>query len=225
MPPHVSVPAGLCGRLLSVMLKPEHVIEAALLASRTPLEPRTLRRLFNDELSAKTVKMHLESLSRFWRERGLVLEELPGGAWRFRTSETLAPYLARLSPEKPPRYSRAALETLAVIAYRQPVTRGDIEAIRGVAVNPAIIRQFEERGWIETVGYRETPGRPALLGTTKAFLTDHGLKRLEDLPSIETTAEAAFPLGLENPAQTAPVGELQSQEELHFEKDNEDGRS
>ena len=105
------------------------------------------------------------------------------------------------------------------------MTRGDIEAIRGVAVNPAIIRQLEERGWIETVGYRETPGRPALLATTKTFLTDHGLKCLADLPSIETSTEAEFPLGLENPAQTAPVGELQTQEELHFEKDTEDGRS
>lgn len=207
------------------MLKPEHVIEAALLASRTPLEPRTLRKLFDDALSAKTIKQHLEALRAEWLERGLVLEELPGGAWRFRTAEALGSYLARLAVDKPQRFSRAALETLAVIAYRQPVTRGDIEAIRGVAVNPAIIRQLEERGWIETVGYRETPGRPALLATTKTFLTDHGLKCLADLPSIETSTEAEFPLGLENPAQTAPVGELQTQEELHFEKDTEDGRS
>ena len=207
------------------MLNPQHVIEAALLASRIPLEPRALRKLFDDAISAKAVKEHLRALRDFWAERGLVLEELPGGAWRFRTSEALAPYLSKLAPEKPARFSRAALETLAVIAYRQPVTRGDIEAIRGVAVNPAIIRQLEERGWIETVGYRETPGRPALLGTTKAFLTDHGLERLEDLPSIESTTEAEFPLGLENPAQSAPQGEVQTQEELHFENEHKDGRS
>ena len=176
------------------MLKPEHVIEAALLASRTPLEPRTLRKLFDDALSAKTIKQHLEALRAEWLERGLVLEELPGGAWRFRTAEALGPYLARLAVDKPQRFSRAALETLAVIAYRQPVTRGDIEAIRGVAVNPAIIRQLEERGWIETVGWRETPGRPALLGTTRQFLEDFGLKSLEDLPVPESAENAPFDL-------------------------------
>lgn len=165
-------------------LPPEIVIETALLTAQKPLTIRELRLLFDDQLSAKTVREHLQSLQQFWTDRGLELVELSQG-WRFQTRLELTRELSRLETEKVARYSRAALEILAIIAYRQPVTRGDIEEIRGVAVTSQVLRQFEERGWIETVGYRETPGRPALLGTTRQFLNDLGLKNLTDLPGLD----------------------------------------
>ena len=165
-------------------LPPEIVIETALLTAQKPLTIRELRLLFDDHLSAKTVREHLQSLQQFWADRGLELVELSQG-WRFQTRLELTRELSRLETEKIARYSRAALEVLAIIAYRQPVTRGDIEEIRGVAVTSQVLRQFEERGWIETVGYRETPGRPALLGTTRQFLNDLGLKNLTDLPGLD----------------------------------------
>mgnify|MGYP001703908333 CR=1 FL=1 len=165
-------------------LPPEIVIETALLTAQKPLTIRELRLLFDDQLSAKTVREHLQSLQQFWADRGLELVELSQG-WRFQTRLELTRELSRLETEKVARYSRAALEVLAIIAYRQPVTRGDIEEIRGVAVTSQVLRQFEERGWIETVGYRETPGRPALLGTTRQFLNDLGLKNLTDLPGLD----------------------------------------
>lgn len=201
-------------------LEPELLIEAALLASRKPIAVRDLRRLFDDELSAKTVRGILAALAKRWESRGLRLIEMPDGAWRFRTAEEVEPRLLKLRGERAQRYSRAAMETLAVIAYRQPVTRGDIEALRGVSVNPAIIRAFEERGWIETVGYRESPGRPALLGTTKTFLADLGLRSLDELPQVGEADEAAFALGIDNPAAAAAEGALQTQEELHFEDED-----
>lgn len=165
-------------------LPPEIVIETALLTAQKPLTIRELRLLFDDQLSAKTVREHLQSLQQFWADRGLELVELSQG-WRFQTRPELTRELSRLETEKVARYSRAAMEVLAIIAYRQPVTRGDIEEIRGVAVTSQVLRQFEERGWIETVGYRETPGRPALLGTTRQFLNDLGLKNLTDLPGLD----------------------------------------
>ena len=165
-------------------LPPEIVIETALLTAQKPLTIRELRLLFDDQLSAKTVREHLQSLQQFWADRGLELVELSQG-WRFQTRLELTRELSRLETEKVARYSRAALEVLAIIAYRPPVTRGDIEEIRGVAVTSQVLRQFEERGWIETVGYRETPGRPALLGTTRQFLNDLGLKNLTDLPGLD----------------------------------------
>lgn len=165
-------------------LPPEIVIETALLTAQKPITIRELRLLFDDRLSAKTVREHLQSLQQFWADRGLELVELSQG-WRFQTRLELTRELSRLETEKVARYSRAALEVLAIIAYRQPVTRGDIEEIRGVAVTSQVLRQFEERGWIETVGYRETPGRPALLGTTRQFLNDLGLKNLTDLPGLD----------------------------------------
>ena len=155
-----------------------------MLTAQKPLTIRELRLLFDDQLSAKTVREHLQSLQQFWADRGLELVELSQG-WRFQTRLELTRELSRLETEKVARYSRAALEVLAIIAYRQPVTRGDIEEIRGVAVTSQVLRQFEERGWIETVGYRETPGRPALLGTTRQFLNDLGLKNLTDLPGLD----------------------------------------
>lgn len=178
-------------------LTPQLVLEAALLSAKKPLSVRELRRLFDDRYSAKTIKEHLHALQQDWSERGLRLVEL-GNGWRFQTIDEVSRFILRLEEERPARYSRAALEVLAIIAYKQPVTRGDIEEIRGVSVNANVLRQFEERGWVETLGYRETPGRPTLLGTTRQFLNDLGLKSLSELPAIENNPEPEFPLGLPN---------------------------
>jgi len=159
------------------------VLEAALLAAREPMTPLELRRMFEEELAPETLRKLLDELREEWSGRPAELIQLASG-WRFRTRAEFLPYLERLNPEKPPRYSRAMLETLAIIAYRQPVTRGDIEEIRGVAVNSNVIKTLEERGWIDTVGHRETPGRPALYATTKTFLDDLGLTSLAELPPL-----------------------------------------
>ena len=159
------------------------VIEAALLSAQQPLAVGELRRLFQDEVDADTVRALLEDLRADWSTRGVRLSSLASG-WRFQTAPEMAEYLQRLHPEKPPRYSRAVMETLAIIAYQQPVTRGDIEAIRGVAVSTNVVKALEDRQWIEVVGHRETPGRPALYATTKAFLDDLGLRSLAELPPL-----------------------------------------
>ena len=160
------------------------VLEAALLAASEPMTPHELRKMFDDELSTDTVRKLLDELREEWSDRPAELVQLASG-WRFRTRPEYLPYLDRLNPEKPPKYSRAVLETLAIIAYRQPVTRGDIEEIRGVAVNANVIKTLEERGWIDVVGHRETPGRPALFATTKQFLDDLGLRAVSELPPLE----------------------------------------
>ena len=160
------------------------VLEAALLAAREPMTPLELRKMFDAELSTDTVRKLLDELREEWAERPVELIQLASG-WRFRTRAEFLPYLERLNPEKPPRYSRAMLETLAIIAYRQPVTRGDIEEIRGVTVATQVIRTLEERGWIDVVGHRDTPGRPALLATTRKFLDDLGLRSVTELPPLE----------------------------------------
>lgn len=160
------------------------VLEAALLAAREPLTPADLRQMFEEDLSTEILRKLLDELREEWQERGAELIQLASG-WRFRTRAEYLPYLDRLNPEKPPRYSRAVLETLAIIAYRQPVTRGDIEEIRGVAVNANVIKALEERGWIDVVGHRDTPGRPALFATTRRFLDDLGLRSLSELPPLE----------------------------------------
>lgn len=170
----------------------ERVIEAALLTAREPLELDALRRLFEPALPARAVREALGRLVERWAGRGLELVPVAGG-WRFQSRAEMQPWLARLNPEKPPRYSRAVLETLAIIAYRQPVTRGDIEAIRGVAVNANILRTLEERGWIEEVGHRDVPGRPALFATTAAFLADLGLDSLSGLPSLDSLNQLVAP--------------------------------
>ena len=154
------------------------VLETALLATQRPIGIGELRRLFNDEIGADTVRRLLDELRETWKDRGVELIMLSTG-WRFQTKPQMQAYLDRLSPEKAPKYSRAVLETLAIIAYRQPVTRGDIEDIRGVAVSPNVIKSLEDRGWIDMVGQRETPGRPALYGTTRTFLDDLGLRSLQ----------------------------------------------
>ncbi len=161
----------------------KRVLEAVLLCAQEPLSLRDLRLLFDDLLGNDTLRSLLEELARDWQGRGIELVTLASG-WRFQTRPDIRPYLDRLNPEKPPRYSRAALETLAIVAYRQPVTRGDIEDIRGVTVSSPIVKQLEDRGWIEAIGYREAPGRPALYATTRQFLDDLGLASLARLPAL-----------------------------------------
>jgi segregation and condensation protein B len=160
------------------------VLEAVLLSAQQPLSVTELRKVFVEEIGADVVRVLLDGLRSDWAERPLELVQLASG-WRFRTRAEFLPYLERLNPEKPPKYSRAVLETLAIIAYRQPVTRGDIEDIRGVTVATQIIKVLEERGWIDVVGHRDTPGRPALLATTKKFLDDLGLRSVTELPPLE----------------------------------------
>ena len=168
----------------------KRVLETALICAQQPLQLRELRTLFDDELGADTVKQLLLELQLEWTGRGVELVAVATG-WRFQSRPEMRLYLDRLHPEKPPRYSRATLETLAIIAYRQPVTRGDIEDIRGVTVNAMIIKQLEDRGWVEFIGHRETVGRPALLATTRQFLDDLGLASLEQLPMLDSPVQQA----------------------------------
>ena len=160
------------------------VLETALLTAQQPLPLSELRRLFADELNADTLRTLLDELRRDWNGRGIELVALASG-WRFQSTPAMRPYLDRLNPEKPPKYSRAVLETLAIIAYRQPVTRGDIEEIRGVTVSSQVLKALEDRGWVEAIGHREAPGRPALFATTRQFLDDLGLRSLEELPALD----------------------------------------
>ena len=160
-----------------------NVLEAALLVAGEPLTPSELSKLFDPPLEQDVVRKLLDDIRSAWSGRAVELTQVASG-WRFRAKPDLQPYLDRLSPEKPPRYSRAVLETLAIIAYRQPVTRGDIESIRGVAVSTYVIKALEDRQWIEVVGHRETPGRPALYATTKQFLDDLNLLSLSELPPL-----------------------------------------
>jgi segregation and condensation protein B len=159
------------------------VLEAALLVAGEPVPATQLARLFDPPLEAETVRKLLEELKTDWQGRNVELVQVASG-WRFQGKPQLQRYLERLAPEKPPRYSRAVMETLAIIAYQQPVTRGDIEAIRGVAVATNVIKTLEDRQWVEAVGHRETPGRPALYATTKTFLDDLGLTSLAELPPL-----------------------------------------
>jgi segregation and condensation protein B len=179
----------------------KRVLEAALLASQEPVSLPELKRLFDEDLSPDTLRNLLAELAEDWKGRAVELVNVASG-WRFQTTAEFRPYIERLNPEKPPRYSRAVMETLAIISYRQPVTRGDIEDIRGVGVSTQIIQTLEARGWIDTVGHRETPGRPALYATTRQFLDDLGLRSLEELPPLEEIAQT---LSLE-PVPTAEAG-------------------
>ena len=162
----------------------KRVVETALMCANQPLSVSALRNLFDEQVGADTVRALLEQIRSDWAERGVELRAVAGG-WRLQSREDMHPYLQRLYPEKPPRYSRAVLETLAIIAHRQPVTRGDIEDIRGVAVNAQIVRQLEDRGWIEVIGHREGPGRPQLYATTRQFLDDLGLASIAELPALQ----------------------------------------
>ena len=171
------------------------VIEAALLSSVHPLNMGELRKLFDNELAVPVIESALAELAVDWQDRGVRLVTLASG-WRFQTAPELASYLSRLNPEKPPRYSRAVMETLAIVAYRQPVTRGDIEDIRGVSVSSQVVKTLEERGWIEVIGHKDVVGRPALFATTRQFLDDLGLRCLDDLPALTEgrTAEQVIEL-------------------------------
>ena len=160
------------------------VLETALICAQQPLLLRDMRILFRDEIGSDTLKEMLTDLSAQWTDRGIELVQVASG-WRFQSRPEMREYLDRLHPEKPPRYTRATLETLAIIAYRQPVTRGDMEDIRGVTINSLIVKQLEDRGWIEVIGHREAPGRPALFATTRQFLDDLGLQSLSQLPQLD----------------------------------------
>jgi len=175
----------------------KRVLETALICANQPLPMRDMKALFADAIGPDTLRSLLDEIARDCEGRGIELVALASG-WRFQSRPELREHLARLNPEKPPRYSRALMETLAIIAYRQPVTRGDIEDIRGVAVASQTIKQLEDRGWVEAIGYREAPGRPALLATTKQFLDDLGLATLDQLPVLDgdgsmTLNEVALP--------------------------------
>jgi segregation and condensation protein B len=188
----------------------KRILEAALLASQEPLQVQELKRLFDQELNVETLRKLLDELREEWTGRSVELVNLASG-WRFQTRAEFGPYLERLLPEKAPRYSRAVMETLAIIAYRQPVTRGDIEDIRGVAVSSQIIQALENRGWIDPVGQRETPGRPSLYATTRQFLDDLGLRSLQELPALEEIAQT---LQVESvPALQPPAAEAEIRDE------------
>ncbi len=168
----------------------KRILETALICAQQPMALRELRVLFADQLGADTVKNLLLELQDEWAPRGVELVQVASG-WRFQSRPEMREYLDRLNPEKPPRYTRATLETLAIIAYRQPVTRGDIEDIRGVTVNSQLLKQLEDRGWVEVIGHRESVGRPGLYATTRQFLDDLGLASLDQLPVLESPAEQA----------------------------------
>ena len=189
------------------MLNPNEVkvvLEAALLAAQEPLPVSELRKMFDDEIDAETLRKLLEELRESWTDRGVELVATASG-WRFQTKASLQKFLERIHPERAPRYSRAVLETLAIIAYRQPVTRGDIEDVRGVSVSTEVIRRLEERNWVEVIGHKEVPGRPALYATTKTFLDDLGLRSLEELPALEDIAKTLDLTQIPTPApQPAP---------------------
>lgn len=162
----------------------ERILEAALLCAPQPMSVRDMRALFDDTVSADSVRGMLARIQSQWQDKGVMLCEVASG-WRFQTRADVQIHLDRLHPEKPPRYSRATMETLAIIAYKQPVTRGDIEDIRGVTVSSNIVKQLEDRGWVEVIGHRDAPGRPALFATTRQFLDDLGLASLSQLPTLE----------------------------------------
>lgn len=168
------------------------VLETALLCAHEPLSINEMRKLYGDEggngVGADTIKQMLLELRSDWSDKGIEVVSLSTG-WRFQSRPEMKMYLERLNPEKPPKYTRATLETLAIIAYRQPVTRGDIEEIRGVTVNSQTIKLLEDRGWIEAIGHRDVPGRPGLFATTKQFLDDLGLASLDQLPPLQQVAK------------------------------------
>jgi segregation and condensation protein B len=179
----------------------KRVLETALICSHQPIQIRDLRVLFSDALGADTIRTLLEELQLDWTQRGVELVQVASG-WRFQSRPEMREFLDRLNPEKPPKYSRAVMETLAIIAYRQPVTRGDMEDVRGVTINSLVLKQLEDRGWVEVIGHRETVGRPALYATTRQFLDDLGLASLDQLPvfdSAQAQANAFARLGEDDP--------------------------
>nr|WP_295771251.1 SMC-Scp complex subunit ScpB [Rhodoferax sp.] len=188
------------------MADAKRVLETALICSQQPLPLRDMRSLFSESLGADTIKNLLDELGNDWSGKGIELVNIASG-WRFQSRPDMRQYLDRLHPEKPPRYTRATLETLAIIAYRQPVTRGDMEDIRGVTISSLLIKQLEDRGWVEIIGHREAAGRPALYATTRQFLDDLGLKSLDQLPLLESVAkqDGVFGALVESVRETAPM--------------------
>lgn len=190
----------------------KRILEAALLSAPEPLSLPEMKRLFDDQVAPDLLKRLLEELRKDWEGKAVELAQLASG-WRFQTRPDFLPFIEKLDPDASPRYSRAVLETLAIIAYRQPVTRGDIEDIRGVTVGAQIVQALESRGWIDVVGHRETPGRPELLATTKRFLDDLGLRSLDELPPLEeiartlelTSTAAPQPAATTQPAANEPT--------------------
>ncbi len=194
------------------------VLETALICAAQPLQVREMEVLFDGVLSADTIKQLLHQLQDDWASRGVELVHVANG-WRFQSRPAMREFLDRLHPEKPPKYTRAAMETLAIIAYRQPVTRGDLEDIRGVTINSLVLKQLEDRGWVEVIGHRETVGRPALFATTRQFLDDLGLASLDQLPIYDTeqaqanafaklnAEEDGAQLSIEDASEEAPTSE------------------
>lgn len=213
----------------------KRVLETALICAPQPLTVRAMGVLFDMEVSSDTIKALLADLQLEWSGRGVELVQVASG-WRFQSRPELRPYLDRLHPEKPPKYSRAAMETLAIIAYRQPVTRGDMEDIRGVTINSLILKQLEDRGWVEVIGHRETVGRPALFATTRQFLDDLGLASLDQLPMLQSPTEQAgaletlndvpqpqdLPFEAQDAGETATTGEGAPAVEAEFHPDPEE---
>ena len=216
-------------------LDAKRVLETALLCAAQPLSVRELRQLFNDELGADTLKTLLQEVQDDWTQRGIELVQVASG-WRMQSRPEMRDFLDRLHPEKPPKYSRAAMETLAIIAYRQPVTRGDMEDIRGVTINSLVLKQLEDRGWVEVIGHRETVGRPMLYATTKQFLDDLGVASLDQLPplespggvseffntpSIQEVDPAQMPMLLEDAAETLADSLQPSSQDLPLDSSDE----
>ena len=168
----------------------KRILETALICAQQPLPVKEMRALFDEQLGGDSIKSLLMALQLDWAQRGVELVCVANG-WRFQSRPEMRHYLDRLHPEKPPRYTRATLETLAIIAYRQPATRADMEDIRGVTINSQLLKQLEDRGWIEVIGHRETVGRPALFATTRQFLDDLGLESLDQLPALDGQAGGA----------------------------------
>ena len=199
----------------------KRVLETALICTQQPIAARELSALFQDQLGMDTIKTLLSDLQLDWAQRGAELVQVATG-WRFQSRPEMRVFLDRLHPEKPPKYSRASLETLAIIAYRQPATRGDMEDIRGVTINSMVIKQLEDRGWVEVIGHRESVGRPALFATTRQFLDDLGLSSLDQLPALENPHNpldalalleengGTLQLSLENAAQVLEASEDQA---------------
>jgi segregation and condensation protein B len=187
----ISRPFGdVSGKSLNMnLVDAKRVLETALICTQQPMPLRDMKSLFSDALGQDTLKTLLEELQLDWAEKGVELVHVATG-WRFQSRPEMREYLDRLHPEKPPRYTRATLETLTIIAYRQPVTRGDMEDIRGVTISSLLIKQLEDRGWVEVIGHREAAGRPALYATTRQFLDDLGLKSLDELPLLESPEKA-----------------------------------
>jgi segregation and condensation protein B len=187
----------------------KRILETALICAQQPLLVRDMRVLFEEEIGADTLKTILLELQQDWAFKGVELINVATG-WRFQSRPEMREYLDRLTPEKPPKYTRAVLETLAIIAYRQPATRGDMEDIRGVTINGLILKQLEDRGWIEVIGHRDSVGRPALFATTKQFLDDLGIESLDQLPELGPLQEQVLEQ-FERFEETKPIHESQAE--------------